>query len=222
MFHDAQKSGQWRSQGLRRCRAGRLRCVFRRGQRRCTTPWSTTPWTTPRAMAARRRSTGSPCPKVNDLNNWLFDQGTVSGTLVGIVGSGVARKAHAVDKENGEGLLQRVRQHGGDQNSSRSPFLFETPVSELIVDGKAVVGASGQCADGTPLIVLWRIAASFWLLAVIPAIDLLKKYNRCGPGMSPRLFRRLTAPHGRWSRCLPRAAGSRAEEHGASDGVPHC
>lgn len=35
--------------------------------------------------------------KVNDLNNWLFDQGyTVSGTLVGIVGFPWPRKAHAV------------------------------------------------------------------------------------------------------------------------------
>lgn len=53
--------------------------------------------------------------KVNDLNNWLFDQGyTVSGTLVGIVGVPVARARPCGGQGERRGLLQRVRQHGGD------------------------------------------------------------------------------------------------------------
>ena len=77
--------------------------------------------------------------KVNDLNNWLFDQGyTVSGTLVGIVGFPWPRKAHAVDKENGEGFFSVFDNTVETQNLPIT-FLFETPVSELIVDGKKIM-----------------------------------------------------------------------------------
>ena len=139
--------------------------------------------------------------KVNDLNNWLFDQGyTVSGTLVGIVGFPWPRKAHAVDKENGEGFFSVFDNTVETQNLPIT-FLFETPVSELIVDGKAVVGASGQCADGTT----YRVMADRGVILAT------------GGYSDDQQLR----PHGRWSRAC-RGPGSRAEEHGASDGVPHC
>ena len=119
--------------------------------------------------------------KVNDLNNWLFDQGyTVSGTLVGIVGFPWPRKAHAVDKENGEGFFSVFDNTVETQNLPIT-FLFETPVSELIVDGKAVVGASGQCADGTT----YRVMADRGVILATGGYsgnpDLLKKYNEMWP-----------------------------------------
>lgn len=119
--------------------------------------------------------------KVNDLNNWLFDQGyTVSGTLVGIVGFPWPRKAHAVDKENGEGFFS-VFDNTVETQSLPITFLFETPVSELIVDGKAVVGASGQCADGTT----YRVMADRGVILATGGYsgnpDLLKKYNEMWP-----------------------------------------
>ena len=73
MFHATlQKTGQWRSQGLRRCRAGRLRCVFRRGQHEGVRLHGAYALDYASRNGGPARSTGSPCPKVNDLNNWLF------------------------------------------------------------------------------------------------------------------------------------------------------
>lgn len=85
-----------------------------------------------------------------------------------------------MDKENGEGFFSVFDNTVETQNLPIT-FLFETPVSELIVDGKAVVGASGQCADGTT----YRVMADRGVILATGGYsgnpDLLKKYNEMWP-----------------------------------------
>ena len=84
------------------------------------------------------------------------------------------------DKENGEGFFSVFDNTVETQNLPIT-FLFETPVSELIVDGKAVGGASGQCADGTTD----RVMADRGVILATGGYsgnpDLLKKYNEMWP-----------------------------------------